>query len=83
MWVLGVEDDQRLVIEKVLSQIHHLHYQDVILQCQVNNLSTTYFLKLSNYNPFVSIYFLILGSPLESPKVVHPHPHFPFVSIKR
>ncbi|XP_025421733.1 microtubule-associated serine/threonine-protein kinase 3 isoform X2 [Sipha flava] len=23
------------------------------------------------------------GSPLESPKVVHSHPHFPFVSIKR
>ncbi|XP_025207855.1 microtubule-associated serine/threonine-protein kinase 3 isoform X2 [Melanaphis sacchari] len=23
------------------------------------------------------------SSPLESPKVVHPHPHFPFVSIKR
>lgn len=34
-----VDDVQKLAIEKALYQIHHLRYQDVILQCQVNNIS--------------------------------------------
>lgn len=41
----------------------------------LNNICylTHFFLKI----------ILNLGSPLESPKVVHSHPHFPFVPIKR
>jgi hypothetical protein len=83
--LLDLEDVQiRLVIGKALYQIHHLHYQDVILQCQVNCLLIIYVITYYTllFNTFVLI-ILNLGSPLESPKVVHSHPHFPFVSIKR
>lgn len=45
-----VEDVQiSLVTEKVLYQIHHLRYQDVILQCQVNNLLSVYFFNHSSF----------------------------------
>lgn len=76
-----MEDVQiKLAIEKALYQIHHLRYQDVIHRCQVNfcepyiYVNITYLFKLFIFN---------LDSPLESPKVVHSQPHFPFASIKR
>lgn len=73
----------KLIIERALYQIHLQHYLDVILPCQVNNLLIKYFFD----NCLNIIKFILIisnsGSPLESPKVVHSHPHFPFVSIKR